>query len=285
MAWTTPTQRNTGDLITASIWNTDIKDNLRYLKGMDGQVTIEDDLIPNDATLTIGQSANPFAEGHFFDLYAGARYSVHRHVREIVLNWDDIAEVNYEIAITKAGTGDMNQDGTGQVVLQVDDDGVGSVYFEPLTETNGQDVSFNASRYPYICILFAINNSDVATDVCMGWRQTPGNALPDNAAENFAVFRWNGGSWNFVIGDGGGDGDASIAQTVTANTRYCVEIYVNGANNVEVWKDGSLIDTLTTGLPTGDLEFSVLLVSDGGGGAGDVTYLTVGQMIMQEALA
>lgn len=32
MAWTTPTSRSTGNLITASIWNTDLVDNLIYLK-------------------------------------------------------------------------------------------------------------------------------------------------------------------------------------------------------------------------------------------------------------
>lgn len=31
MAWTTPTTRVTGELITAAIWNTDIVDNLTYL--------------------------------------------------------------------------------------------------------------------------------------------------------------------------------------------------------------------------------------------------------------
>lgn len=32
MAWTAPTTRATGDFITASIWNTDVVDNLSYLK-------------------------------------------------------------------------------------------------------------------------------------------------------------------------------------------------------------------------------------------------------------
>lgn len=32
MAWTSPTTRTTGTLITASIWNTDVVDNLSYLK-------------------------------------------------------------------------------------------------------------------------------------------------------------------------------------------------------------------------------------------------------------
>lgn len=34
MAWTTPSTRSTGTLITASIWNTDLTDNLIYLKGV-----------------------------------------------------------------------------------------------------------------------------------------------------------------------------------------------------------------------------------------------------------
>ena len=32
MAWVSPSVRATGDLITASIWNVDLKDNLLYLK-------------------------------------------------------------------------------------------------------------------------------------------------------------------------------------------------------------------------------------------------------------
>lgn len=48
MAWSTPYTATTGDLITASIWNTYIKNQQRYLKGLDGAVEIEDDLtVPN----------------------------------------------------------------------------------------------------------------------------------------------------------------------------------------------------------------------------------------------
>lgn len=41
MAWVSPPIRYTGDLITAAIWNQDIRANARYLKGMDGAVDIE----------------------------------------------------------------------------------------------------------------------------------------------------------------------------------------------------------------------------------------------------
>ena len=44
MGWTTPRDFVAGEVITASICNTHIRDNLRYLKGLDGVVTIGDGL-------------------------------------------------------------------------------------------------------------------------------------------------------------------------------------------------------------------------------------------------
>lgn len=45
MAWTTPRSYTAGDLITAAILNTHIRDNLLYLKGKAGAITLEDDII------------------------------------------------------------------------------------------------------------------------------------------------------------------------------------------------------------------------------------------------
>jgi len=45
MGWTTPRSYTAGDLITAAILNTHIRDNLKYLKGLAGAVTFSDDLI------------------------------------------------------------------------------------------------------------------------------------------------------------------------------------------------------------------------------------------------
>ena len=45
MAWTAPRTYTTGEVITAAIGNTHWRDNLRYLKGLDGAVTTEDDII------------------------------------------------------------------------------------------------------------------------------------------------------------------------------------------------------------------------------------------------
>lgn len=58
MAWTNPTTRATGELITSSIWNTDLVNNLAYLKlspTFDGDVTVTSLLIVNGQ----GTAASP----------------------------------------------------------------------------------------------------------------------------------------------------------------------------------------------------------------------------------
>ena len=45
MAWTAPRTNTVGELITAAILNTDIRDNLLYLKGKAGAITFSDDII------------------------------------------------------------------------------------------------------------------------------------------------------------------------------------------------------------------------------------------------
>lgn len=53
MAWATPTTRSTGYIVTASNWN-EIVNDLRYLKGLDGAVAIEN-------AITLTQIASPGA--------------------------------------------------------------------------------------------------------------------------------------------------------------------------------------------------------------------------------
>ncbi len=50
MAWTAPATWSVSEIVTASKMNTHIKDNLRYLKGLDGAVTIENDLTVQTAS-------------------------------------------------------------------------------------------------------------------------------------------------------------------------------------------------------------------------------------------
>ena len=55
MAWATPTTRSTGYVVTASNWN-EIVNDLRYLKGLDGAVAIEN-------AITLTQVGTPSAPG------------------------------------------------------------------------------------------------------------------------------------------------------------------------------------------------------------------------------
>lgn len=45
MAWTTPHDWTSGETVTDTLLDLHLRDNTRYLKGLDGDVTIEDDII------------------------------------------------------------------------------------------------------------------------------------------------------------------------------------------------------------------------------------------------
>lgn len=58
MAWTTPTSRSYNDLITESIWNTDLVDNLIYLKSKaDRRIAVKTVISPT-ASLSTGTDKN-----------------------------------------------------------------------------------------------------------------------------------------------------------------------------------------------------------------------------------
>src|SRR5436190_18357116 len=44
MAWTAPKTWAVGDILTSSDMDTHVRDNLRFLKGLDGDIYLEDDL-------------------------------------------------------------------------------------------------------------------------------------------------------------------------------------------------------------------------------------------------
>lgn len=45
MAWTAPRDWVADEVVTAAVMNSAVRDNLRYLKGLDGDITFEDDII------------------------------------------------------------------------------------------------------------------------------------------------------------------------------------------------------------------------------------------------
>lgn len=55
MAFTSPRTWISSEIVTAALMNTHVRDNERYLNGLDGDVTINDDLILAEAkSLTFG---------------------------------------------------------------------------------------------------------------------------------------------------------------------------------------------------------------------------------------
>jgi hypothetical protein len=285
MGWTTPTQRATGFLVTSSVYNTDLIDNIAYLKGQAGAVTIEDDIVPSASTKDIGSVALPWAEGDYIDLYAGPRLNLAPHKRTIIFNWEMDVALAYQVNETSGGGGgDFDQGGTGQAFLKVDDDQVGQIYISNLGELGSSlDTSFNASRNPYIAQLFSLNNNDAVTRIFIGFRQTPGVVLPSGAAENFAGLEWTGANWVPIVANGTSQ-TVGGAITIDAGQRHTIEISIANGVDVEFWVDGVLEETLSSNLPTGGLEWQILLYSLSSGGAGDDSILTLGQLILQEDL-
>jgi len=288
MGWTTPVERAIGTLITKAIWDSDIRNNLRYLKGMDGQIIKEDDLIPNSDSLKVGESANPWSEGHFYSLMSGPRMALYPAIREQVIVWetDNVLDISGQIGMIAGGGGNISMGGTGQAVGDIDDNTNGSyscVY--NLGEQNSAfDTSFNVSRYPYARFEIVIDAMDNHLKAFIGFRRTPSGNFPDGTAEHMAGFVMSANnSWSCDTGNASAATSEGISSP-SAAARHVFEIYVNGATNVEFWLDGSLVKTITGTLPTGDLEWTALFFSLGTGGVG-TSYMTYGKIVAQEALS
>lgn len=61
MSWVTPTSRATSFLVTAAVWNQDVVDNVKYLKGQAGTVVLEDYLQINQDSRALLLGATPWA--------------------------------------------------------------------------------------------------------------------------------------------------------------------------------------------------------------------------------
>ncbi|MCK9601512.1 MAG: hypothetical protein M0R06_20895 [Sphaerochaeta sp.] len=287
MSWTTPAVRSTGDLITASIWNTDIKDNLRYLKGMDGQITLEDDLIPSGSSLTLGESANPWGAGHLYALYAGPRYTVHRSIREVVINWESDGFSTYQGQLDDeaGGGGAINMGGTGQCVLEVDDDVNGSnasINSCFAAVNNAFSPLFAVSRNPYARFEFALDSLKACQQLFFGFREQSNNSMPGTAENHAGLYMDN--QVYFGESSNGSSTTTDPASSPAAAARHVVEVFIISASAVEIWVDGTLECNITTNLPTGNIVFVAMLYSEGTGGVGEHSRLTLGKLIAQEDL-
>lgn len=287
MSWTTPTVRATGYLVTADDWNTDIVDNLAFLKGEAGEdIDFEDDIIGSAGTEKCGTATDLWAEGHFSKLYASRR-ALHGFVREQILVWENetTTAINGQIGIGTGANGDVSMGGTCQIRLQITDDDNGSnAYVYNLPEANNAlDTSFNASRSPYGRFEFSLDSAKALQNITVGFRTTPSGSVLANP-ENWAVVNFDNSTWSTWTGDGS-SATSNLQSSLTDAVRHVVEILIVSATRVEFWIDGVLVETHTTNLPTGDLEWTVLLNGDGSGTPGQYSRITVGPLYFQEDLS
>lgn len=282
MAWTTPTIRATGYLVTAADWNTDIVDNLAYLKGEAGvDIVLEQDVVPDAGTERIGLSTNPWDEGHFNKLFAGPRCAIHKFVREEIQNW----QATDNLGGASGGGGNQNLAGDGQYLLLVDDDVNGSNAYvsNDNADANAKATAYNASRNPYGRFEFCNEAVKACQQVFIGFRTTPDHSPPSSSSESMAGLWLDNSTW-FVETSNGTSGTTGAISQPTEGNRHVLEILITSATSVEFYLDGVLVKTLTGTLPTGDLYWTAILYSEGSGGVGEHSYLTLGQFQFQEDL-
>lgn len=287
MGWTTPTTRSTGDLITASIWNTDLVDDLAYLKGQAGTIELESGIVSDtDITDDLGSAAAKWREIHGRTVF-GSRMRVNPNIREVRINWnlkDENAnsQPDHNVTYTETGGGsEIRPGGTGQITMKVDNDAGGARSCEIENETelnNSLDNAWTVSKNPYMRLEFSLNAEDSDADIFIGFRTTPDVNAP-TGAEVHAGLLWTGiANWQISSGDGT-TSTINLDTDPTAGARNIVEIYVT-STSVEIYLNGVLSTIKTTNPPTGTMEWHILLDTDGGGS--DDSILTLGQLIFQE---
>lgn len=284
MGWTTLTKRAIGYLITKAndvdLWI----DNIHYLKGQAGDVSMEAGIASDtDITDDLGTSSLRWRNIYGRSIYAN-RFRATPEIREVRIPWEDTSTFQLSSATAAGGTNAAG--GTGQWVLKVDNDIVDSSsrIYQQVEQNGSHNNAWTVTKSPYLRLEFAADLADSRTRIFLGFRATPALDIP-TATEIHAGLFWNfgdAGGWTGACS--GGAAQASAAVTVSTAARHVLEIWINSASAVEIWLDGTRVANLTTNLPTGSLEWEFNLLGKDGGGAATDTLLTLGQVIIQEAL-
>lgn len=287
MAWSDPSTHVAGYLVTADDWN-EIVNNLKHLRGQDGTTVLEGDVDPNaDLTQNFGSFSKRWGQHWTSKLYTGnGMMVVHRGtVRQVTQTWESDDPVDQQVTIATTGGGDRNPGGPGQWVFSVRENAADTVYVSNKAEqNNAADTSWAASRNPYGCFPFYLDGNDSWLDLWIGFRQTLGAAVPVAAAEKYCGIHFDGTTWYSETADG--TAETQNAQTaLAAGQWHVIEILIISETSVIFAVDGTVVEIHTANLPTGDLDWQLLMISDGSGGGATTTYLTIGELLLQEALS
>ncbi len=289
MAFIIATSRNTGDLITADIWNQDVVDNPNFLKGVAGQIVFDDGASFPGAVIPILDNTHPLGTDslRWSELVVSERIQVGGYRvanrREEQVNWEDDNINSYQNDFTTFGSGgSILIGGSGQIVLKVDNDGAGGARIDQRLLVNAAASNlWTPSKNPYYRLELHLDLGGDEISVFVGLRISPANAIPTAGEEHVGFTHGDpAGLWRTSSSDGVGVESEDVDTEITLGARHILEFFQT-ASKIEFWVDGVLLQTHTVEFPTSALTWEIFLESDGSGGATD-THLTIGQYIVQE---
>ena len=177
--------------------------------------------------------------------------------------------------VTVRGTPD--DAGTGQVMLEVTDDGADAEAVESGTILAGSLTSkLTPARTPRYLVQISVDSFDAHVTMFFGLRETLGAAVPA-ATEDHAGFIWDGTNFKASSDDGVAI-QATNLDTPSEGAQHQLEVIVFGGVTTVGWVeflvDGALVATHVTRIPVDALDWQKLLATAGAGG-GDIIQVTV----------
>ena len=297
MAWVTPSNRATGDLVTAAIWNQDVVANPAYLKGQAGVIVKENSIAPTlDNTFDIGNSFT----ARWRDMYAMRIWQFGfggPPRRRITIPWEDDNDTNYQATAATGAGGAVQMGGPGQTVLTVSEDALNKAGYLIGGANNGAATfTWLASKKLYYRV--EIHNDSYGTtagsiqwwvgfrsflNATAGTGTATGTIMP-TSTEDCAVVRLNTGSLELFVSNGSAAGATStvdLSAWLASGTRHIVELFMPNATRVEARIDNTLAGTTTLNAPTGSLA-PVIMFRSTVNGTANVRKMTIGEWIIEQ---
>ena len=256
MAWTAPRTWVTGEVVTAALMNTHVRDDLRYLKGLDGGVTVEDALTV-DSLITSGNVDGVDVSTHAAgDAYAQHGNNIGNHTHQssgaqgntldhglALTGLTDDDHTNYALRTILTTRGDivyrnatvwarLAKGTAGQVLTQGANDptwaGQNTIVFStaglfngtsPISETN-LDLSGTVGSNQAVCLIKVFNNSGDATTQLYAFRKDD-----------------DGGTFAFGVSNSSG---------AVPDQSACYLVIVTNSAGVVEWKSNAAKTTVIT---------------------------------------
>lgn len=306
MAFVAEPQRNTGDLISDNTWNQALVDNPNFLKGLAGQVDIDDDINPTvDAFAVAGNKSNlglggdPASAKRWQDVFGvrltANRYSADQQRRTVILKWESLdvgaadAFVDHHMVKTVVVGADAVEAGVGQILMGVDRT-VSVPISAQLTQRDASIAPVGVAlanrwagqRSPFLRIEFSFSSVTGTEQIWMGFRQTPGVLIPASGAEDLLGFQFSAGLWLAAVGNSTGKDTLDFTSSVAAGDRQVFEAAIFGSD-ADAYINGTFIGSFNPArIPgAGLMQFHMLTANVTIVGAGRMD-LTVGETVLQE---